>query len=218
MSSDIYALPGIFVSQVTLWDKNAPTVYHSLQLRSVVERVEGLVTVVAGADDLGATPGQFAQYSLSILNTGNGPTQYTITCESENRWIVKVGDSETSVLNLEPLSRLQFLPIPIRVRVPNDVLGSPSSGTIEDVSCTTQSVNDPSLYSIDEASVEVFESREFRTEIFSDSGISLGPLGLADDRSVLNGELVTTNLVITNEGNVPLQFTLLMYKIVGQLN
>ena len=207
VANAIYALPGIFVSQVTLWDKNSPTVYHSLQLRTVVERVEGLVTVVAGADDLGATPGQFAQYSLSILNTGNGPTQYTITCESENRWIVKVGDSETSVLNLEPLSRLQFLPIPIRVRVPNDVLGSPSSGTIEDVSCTTQSVNDPSLYSIDEASVEVFESREFRTEIFSDSGISLGPLGLADDRSVLNGELVTTNLVITNEGNVPLQFT-----------
>ncbi len=203
----IYALPGTFVSQVTLWDKNAPTVYHSLQLRSVVERVEGLVTVIAGADDLGATPGQFAQYSLSILNTGNGPTQYTISCESENRWIVKVGDSETSVLNLEPLSRLQFLPVPIRVRVPNDVLGFPSSGTIEDVSCTTQSVNDPSLFSIDEASVEVFESREFRTEIFSDSGISLGPLGLADDRSVLNGELVTTTLVITNEGNVPLQFT-----------
>ena len=203
----IYALPGTFVSQVTLWDKNAPTVYHSLQLRSVVERVEGLVTVVAGADDLGATPGQFAQYSLSILNTGNGPTQYTISCESENRWIVKVGDSETSVLNLEPLSRLQFLPVPIRVRVPNDVLGSPSSGTIEDVSCTTQSVNDPSLFSIDEASVEVFESREFSTEIFSDSGVSLGPLGLAEDRSVLNGELVATNLVITNEGNVPLQFT-----------
>ena len=203
----IYALPGTFVSQVRLWDKNAPTVYHSLQLRSVVERVEGLVTVVAGADDLGATPGQFAQYSLSILNTGNGPTQYTISCESENRWIVKVGDSETSVLNLEPLSRLQFLPVPIRVRVPNDVLGSPSSGTIEDVSCTTQSVNDPSLFSIDEASVEVFESREFSTEIFSDSGVSLGPLGLAEDRSVLNGELVATNLVITNEGNVPLQFT-----------
>jgi uncharacterized membrane protein len=203
----IYALPGTFVSQVRLWDKNAPTVYHSLQLRSVVERVEGLVTVVAGADDLGAIPGQFAQYSLSILNTGNGPTQYTISCESENRWIVKVGDSETSVLNLEPLSRLQFLPVPIRVRVPNDVLGSPSSGTIEDVSCTTQSVNDPSLFSIDEASVEVFESREFSTEIFSDSGVSLGPLGLAEDRSVLNGELVATNLVITNEGNVPLQFT-----------
>ena len=203
----IYALPGTFVSQVRLWDKNAPTVYHSLQLRSVVERVEGLVTVVAGADDLGAIPGQFAQYSLSILNTGNGPTQYKISCESENRWIVKVGDSETSVLNLEPLSRLQFLPVPIRVRVPNDVLGSPSSGTIEDVSCTTQSVNDPSLFSIEEASVEVFESREFSTEIFSDSGVSLGPLGLAEDRSVLNGELVATNLVITNEGNVPLQFT-----------
>ena len=207
IDNDIYALPGTFVSQVTLWDKNAPTVYHSMQLRAVVERVEGLVTVVAGADDLGAIPGQFAQFSLSILNTGNGPTQYTISCETENRWIIKVGDSGTSVLNLEPLSRLQFLPVPIRVRVPNDVLGSPSSGTIEDVSCTTQSVNDPSLFSTDGAQLEVFENRDFSTEIFSDIGESLGPLGLAEDRSVLNGDLVTTNLVITNEGNVLSQFT-----------
>ena len=37
VSSDIYALPGNFVSQVTLWDKNAPTVYHSMQLKTVVE-------------------------------------------------------------------------------------------------------------------------------------------------------------------------------------
>ncbi|MDC3281674.1 S8 family serine peptidase [Euryarchaeota archaeon] len=207
IENDIYALPGTFASQVTLWDKNAPTVSHSMQLRTVVERVEGLVTVVAGADDLGAIPGQFAQFSLSILNTGNGPTQYTISCETENRWIIKVGDSGTSVLNLEPLSRLQFLPIPIRVRVPNDVLGSPSSGTIEEVSCTTQSVNDPNLFTVDDALLEVFENRDFSTEIFSDIGESLGPLGLAKDRSVLNGDLVTTNLVITNEGNVLSQFT-----------
>ena len=178
-----------------------------MQLRTVVERVEGLVTVVAGADDLGAIPGQFAQFSLSILNTGNGPTQYTISCETENRWIIKVGDSGTSVLNLEPLSRLQFLPVPIRVRVPNDVLGFPSSGTIEEVSCTTQSVNDPNLFSIDDALLEVFENRDFSTEIISNIGESLGPLGLAEDRSVLNGDLVTTNLVITNEGNVLSQFT-----------
>ena len=207
VANEIYALPGTFVSQVTLWDKNAPTVSHSLQLQTVVERVEGLVTVVAGAEQLGAIPGQFAQYSLSILNTGNGPTQYTISCETDNRWIIKVGDSGTSVLNLEPLSRLQFLPVPIRIRVPDDVLGAPPSGTIEGVSCVTQSVNDPSLFSIDDASVEVFESRDFSTEIFSASGDSLGPLGLADDRPVLNGDLVTTNLVITNEGNVPSQYT-----------
>ena len=48
----------------------------------------------------------------------------------------------------------------------------------------------------------MYENRDFSTEIFSDNGESLGPLGLADDRSVLNGDLVETNLVITNEGNV----------------
>ena len=207
VDNDIYALPGEFVSQVTLWDKNAPTVYHSMQLKTVVERVEGLVTVVAGADDLGAIPGQFAQFSLSILNTGNGPTQYTISCETDNNWIIRVGDSGTSVLNLEPLSRLQFLPVPIKVRIPNEELGSPASGTIEGVSCTTQSVNDPSLFSVDTASVEVFENRDFTTEIFSEEGISLGPLGLSTDRAVLNGDLVSTNLVITNQGNVPSEYT-----------
>lgn len=207
VDNDIYALPGSFVSQITLWDKNAPTVFHSLQLKTVVERVEGLVTVIAGAEELGATPGNFAQFSLSILNTGNGPTQYTISCETENRWIIKVGESGTSVLNLEPLSRLQFLPVTIRVRVPNDILGFPTSGTIEGVSCTTQSVNDLSLFSIDEASLEVFESRDFTTEIFSQNDQSLGPLGLAENRAVLNGDLVTTKLVITNEGNVPSQYT-----------
>ena len=178
-----------------------------MQLKTVVERVEGLVTVVAGADDLGAIPGQFAQFSLSILNTGNGPTQYTISCETDNHWIIRVGDSGTSVLNLEPLSRLQFLPVPIKVRIPNDELGSPASGTIEGVSCTTQSVNDPSLFSVDSASVEVFENRDFTTEIFSEEGISLGPLGLSTDRAVLNGDLVSTNLIITNQGNVPSEYT-----------
>jgi len=207
VSNAIYALPGNFVSQVTLWDKNAPTVYHSMQLKTVVERVEGLVTVVAGADDLGAIPGQFAQFSLSILNTGNGPTQYTISCETDNHWIIKVGDSGTSVLNLEPLSRLQFLPVPIKVRIPSEELGSPASGTVEGVSCTTQSVNDPSLFSLDSATVEVFENRDFKTEIFSENGVSLGPLGLSANRQVLNGDLVTTNLVITNQGNVPSEYT-----------
>ena len=208
VDNNIYALPGTFVSQITLWDKNAPTVFHSLQLKTVVERVEGLVTVVAGAESLGAIPGNFAQFSLSILNTGNGPTGYTISCETDNRWIIKVGDSGTSVLNLEPLSRLQFLPVTIRIRVPNEILGEPSSGTLEGVTCTTQSINDPNLFLIDTASLEVFESRDFTTEIFSQSDISLGPLGLAEDRSVLNGDLVTTKLVITNEGNVPSEYTI----------
>ena len=46
-SDVIYALPGTFVSDLTLFDTSSPTVSHSIRLSAVVERVEGLFTVVA---------------------------------------------------------------------------------------------------------------------------------------------------------------------------
>ena len=69
LSSDsevVYALPGTFVSDLTLFDTNSPTVSHSIRLSAVVERVEGLFTVVAGTESLGAEPGERAVFSVSI--------------------------------------------------------------------------------------------------------------------------------------------------------
>jgi uncharacterized membrane protein len=201
-----YALPGTFVSQLNLWDKNAPTISHSIELTTEVERVEGLFTVVAGTDNLGAQPGDFAIFSLSIRNTGNGPTQYTVSCETENHWISFLGSSQSSVLTIEPLARLQFLPLPIKIKVPNDVVGLPLAGFTELVTCTTESVNDPTLTTVENATVVVFENHDFITDIY-DEGVALGAMALAAPRPVLNDEAVSTELFVSNLGNVPLQFT-----------
>ena len=51
------------------------------------------------------------------------------------------GFRNSSTITLDPLARLQFLPVPIRVRVPYIVDGLPSAGTIEDVTCVTTAIN-----------------------------------------------------------------------------
>ena len=200
-----YALPGRFVTDLILFDSMSPTISHSVRLSVDVARVEGIYTIPAGTEDLGAGPGEFAIFTLSVKNIGNGPTQYTVSCESEDRWIIHIGNSQSSTITLDPLSRLQFVPVPIRVRVPPTSAGLPA-GASNQVSCTTTSVNDPALTTTEYAQVFVLESRNFITEIFNSRGIALGPLAASDSQAVLNGELVSTNLSITNAGNVPLQF------------
>ena len=206
-SDVIYALPGTFVSDLTLFDSNSPTISHSIRLSAVVERVEGLFTVVAGTEGLGAEPGELAVFSLSIKNTGNGPTQYTVSCESTDRWTVSIGNSQSSEITLEPLSRLQFLPLPIRVRVPNAVDGNPPAGFTQEVECYTTSVMDQSLQTTESATVTVLESLDFSPELFDYDGNALGPIAVADSRPVLNGDTIVTQLLISNEGNVPMDFT-----------
>jgi uncharacterized membrane protein len=210
LSSDsevVYALPGTFVSDLTLFDTNSPTVSHSIRLSAVVERVEGLFTVVAGTESLGAEPGELAVFSLSIKNTGNGPTQYIVSCESTDRWTISIGNSQSSEITLEPLSRLQFLPLPIRVRVPHAVAGMPPAGFTQEVECTTTSVMDQNLQTIELATVTVLESFDFSPELFDSDDNALGPIAVANPRPVLNGDVIVTDLLISNDGNVPMVFT-----------
>jgi uncharacterized membrane protein len=206
-----YSLPGNYVTDLILFDKNSPTTSHSIRLTTAVDRVEGLFTVVAGEDDLGAIPGDFATFSLSIRNIGNGPTQYIINCESPNRWIIHVGDSESSELTLDPLSRLQYLPLFINVKVPKSLDEQPAAGVTEQVTCVTISILDPSIKTIEFATVEVLESKLFSTKLFDSEGYSLGPLAISSDRPVINGNTVSTDLVITNLGNVPVDFDIRVY-------
>ena len=209
-SGAVYALPGTFVTDLNLYDVNAPTVSHSMRLEAEVERVEGLYTIAAGTQELGAEPGELAIFSLSVKNTGNGPTQYRVVCDSENNWQIFVGNSQSSDVTLDPLGRLQFLPIPIKVRVPDSENGEPAAGTTEDLSCTTTSVNDPTLTTTEDATVEVFENMDFLTDIYSvdlsDEWIPLGPLAAASDRAVLNGDIIATKMVVSNDGNLPMSF------------
>ena len=209
-SGAVYALPGTFVTDLNLYDVNAPTVSHSMRLEAEVERVEGLYTIAAGTQELGAEPGELAIFSLSVKNTGNGPTQYRVVCDSENNWPIFVGNSQSSDVTLDPLGRLQFLPIPIKVRVPDSENGEPAAGTTEDLSCTTTSVNDPTLTTTEDATVVVFENMDFLTDIYSvdlsDEWTPLGPLAVATDRAVLNGDIIATKMVVSNDGNLPMSF------------
>ena len=206
-----YSLPGDYVTDILLFDKNSPTISHSIRLTTSVDRVEGLFTVVAGENDLGAIPGDFATFSLSIRNIGNGPTQYTVNCESPNRWIIHIGNSESSELTLDPLSRLQYLPLFIHVKVPKSLDEQPAAGVTEQVTCTTMSILDSSIYTIEFATVEVLESKLFSTELFDSEENTLGPLAISSDRPVINGDTVSTNLVITNLGNVLIDFDIQVY-------
>ena len=206
-SEAVYALPGTFVSDLTLYDKNAPTVSHSIRLSAVVQRVEGLYTIVAGTEDLSAEPGDTAVFTLSIKNTGNGPTQYSISCETEDRWMITIGDSESSQVTLDPLSRLQFLPMPIRIRVPDAINGFPPAGFTQNLECITSSTSDPSLQTLEGATLHVLESRDFSAQIFDSDGNPLNSQGLDEPRAVINDDFVSTDLVVKNQGNVPLDFT-----------
>ena len=200
-----FALPGLFVSEITLRDKMSPTIFHSIRLSVDIDRVEGLFTVPAGTESLGSEPNTFALFTLSVKNIGNGPTEYSISCETSDRWIIHVGSSQTSEITIGPLSRLQFVPVQIRVKVPPASSGL-SSGDTNQVTCVTTSVNDPTLFTTETAVVEVLESTEFTTQISDSAGIDFGPVAISESRAVLNGETVTTVLSISNRGNIPLDF------------
>ena len=206
-----YSLPGEYVTDLTLYDKNTPTVYHSIRLTTVVDRIEGLFTLVAGQTDLGAKPGEFGIFSLSIRNIGNGPTQYNVSCETPNRWIIHIGSSESSELTLDPLNRLQFLPLPIRVKVPKSLEEQPEAGVKEEITCITMSVADSSIYTTEWATIEVLESKIFSSNLYDDDGNPLGSVALSQPRAVINGDTISTELVITNLGNVESNFDIQAY-------
>lgn len=200
-----FALPGHFVTDLILYDKMAPTISHSVRLSVVIDRVEGLFTVPAGTEDLGAEPNEFALFTLSVRNIGNGPTEYGISCETEDRWIVHVGSSQVPEVTIGPLSRLQFVPVPIRVKVPPASSGI-LAGDTNLVTCITTSVNDPNLQTTETATVEVLESRAFSTQISDIQGNELGPVAITESRAVQNGDTISTILTISNRGNIPLNF------------
>ena len=206
LPGEIFALPGTFVTDLNLFDINAPTVNNVIRLEAEVERIEGLVTVLAGEAGAEAEPGNWASFSLAVGNDGNGPTQYDVSCSTDNSWPVNIWDSESSEILTDPIGRLLYTTLPIKIRVPQLPNGEPSAGTTETVTCTTQSVNDPSLVLYDSVTILVLANDDFHTDITSGEGVPLGPVALAPDRAVLNGEMVSTLLEVSNDGNIPMTF------------
>jgi hypothetical protein len=226
LSTFKYALPGTYIVDVLAFYRTNPTVSHSVRLELEVLRVEGIQTILAGDVDLGAKPGDFASFSLSVLNTGNGDTVYEISCDTPNRWQIELGSGNSSSLTLEPLARMQFLPVQVRVRVPNIVNGLPAAGTVEDVTCVTSSLVDPTKSTTESPvdGVEVWVSREFSVDLYGTDGSALGPAATAPDTIALNGDQINHSLVIENLGNIeitlevrasPAQATWAMQMTVG---
>ena len=204
-SDSIYAIPGTFVSDIRIFDKNAPTIFHNIRLSIEVARVEGIYTVSAGTSGLGAEPGEIAEYSISVKNIGNGPTLYSISCETTNRWVVQVHDGQSSEMVIGPVLRQEFRTVDIRIIVPQSSLEF-GAGFKEYIECLIVSVNDQSVSSIENALVEVMESMDFETELFDSNNQAIGPSALAETISVKNGDYVASQLNITNFGNVNLEF------------
>ena len=119
----VFALPGTYIVDLTMYDRNSPLVSYTLRLTVEVERVEGLNTVIAGDQGLAGKPGDTVGYTITIRNSGNGPTVFTVSCENNLRWPIELGNGNTSSIELDPLSRLQFIGLSVRNRYSSSIHG-----------------------------------------------------------------------------------------------
>lgn len=200
----LYALPGTYVVDLTAWYRSSPVVSHTIRLTIVIEDVTGMITSLAGVSGLAAAPGEEATFSVSVMNPGNSPATFNISCETPNRWQIALGDGNSSTISLEPLSRLQYLSVGVRLTVPAVSGGHPLAGVVESVTCTTYHSGDSSLSEVDSTTITVSTLEAFETELFSSSGNPVGPAGNALDEAVDNGQDLNLTLTVSNEGNVPI--------------
>ncbi|MDP7042875.1 MAG: S8 family serine peptidase [Candidatus Thalassarchaeaceae archaeon] len=200
----VYALPGTYVVDITAWYRSSPIVSHTVRITIIVEDVDGMITALAGVSGITAIPGDEATFAISVMNPGNSPSVYNVSCETPNRWAVAVGDGNSSTITLEPLLRLQYLSIAIRVKVPPVVDGHPYAGVEEGVSCTTSHTGNPSLTQVDSTVITVARLDKFGTDLYSSSGVPVGAAGNALDEAVDNGQHLNLTLTVSNLGNVPI--------------
>ncbi len=197
----IFALPGTHIVDLTMYDRNAPLVSYTIRLTIDVERVEGLDTVIAGDQGIAGKPGETVGYTITVRNSGNGPTIYTVDCENDLRWPIELGNGNTSSIELDPLNRLQFIGLSVRVIIPQAFMGVPAAGSSSSVTCTISSTIDSSITSTEVSTIGVLESKAYSVDIYEDDGAPIGPSGLAIQRAVLNDEIVNTTIEIENIGN-----------------
>ena len=202
-----YALPGTYVIDITAWYRSNPVVSHTVRITIVVEDVQAMLTSLAGVSGLSAQPGEEAAFAVSVMNPGNSPTTYNMSCETPNRWPVALGNGNSSSVTLEPLSRLQYLSVAVRVTVPSVADGHPHAGVVEGISCVTTHTGNPAITRTDSTSIAVAVLEEFSTQLYSSSGDDVGPTGSGDGEAVDNSQKLNLTLDVVNEGNVPISLT-----------
>jgi len=201
MDEPRYARSGVFVVDVTVSYQSQPTVAHTQRLTITVDTIDDVNVVAAGTNGLEAEPGESTAFSISVMNTGNAPSQYQVDCVSENRWQVMLGGSNSSSLQFEPLDIREYLPMPIRIFVPPVAQGLPLAGSTDTVTCWVTSLTDSSMNHTEVVIVEVLPQRNFKTDLNDDFG-PIGPSAIAKNIAVDGGQQIHLNLTIENTGNL----------------
>ena len=196
-----YVRAGTYVVEVTARYEFQPTVAHTQRIMLIVPQVDQVQVVAAGTSGLEAQPGSSSFFSISVRNTGNAPAQYSVECESQSRWQLMLGGSNSSRLDFEPLNILEYLPMSIRIIVPLVANGAPAAGDVDNVTCYVTSSTDPLMNFTETVSIVVLPQESFTVEVTDDDG-PLGPSQLADDISVDSGQRVHLNVSVENTGNI----------------
>lgn len=208
----ILAAPGTYVVDVDAWYRAQPLVRHSVRLSVTIEQVAEMDVAIAGTTGLSAQPGSWAEFSFSVRNSGNGPNSYQLGCETESRWRTELGEPGESVssnITLEPLERLEYLPVKVRVQVPPLVGGQPAAGETESVSCVAiDPISGERV--VETASIEVDEFIDFSTDLYDAAAVAIGPVASARDVVLSSGDRTNLSLELHNDGNIAIDLTVLL--------
>ena len=199
-SAPRYARAGTFVIDVTARYQSQPTVSHTQRITIVVPEVNAVNIGAAGITGLSAVPGDSTGFVISVMNIGNTPGQYVVSCTSENRWQVMLGSSNSSTLEFEPLNIKESLPMYIRIFVPPVSNGAPIAGSTDTVTCWVNSLSDAEMNFTQSVDVLVLAQESFGSDLYDDDG-PLGPSAINRNVMVDTGEQVSLNLTIENTGN-----------------
>ena len=202
-SSPRYARAGTFVVDIIARYQAQPTVSHTQRVTIVVPEVNAVNIGAAGITGLSAAPGDSTGFVISVMNIGNTPGQYTVSCTSENRWQVMLGSSNSSTLEFEPLNIKESLPMYIRIFVPPVSNGVPVSGSSDTVTCWVNSQNDATMNFTQSVDVLVLPQESFDSDLYDDIG-AIGPSAINRNVLVDTGEQVSLNLTVQNTGNTAL--------------
>ncbi len=202
-SAPRYARAGTFVVDIIARYQAQPTVSHTQRVTIVVPEVNAVNIGAAGVTGLSAAPGDSTGFVISVMNIGNTPGQYTVSCSSENRWQVMLGGSNSSTLEFEPLNIKESLPMYIRIFVPPVSNGVPVSGSTDTVTCWVNSQNDPTMNFTQSVDVLVLPQESFESDLYDDLG-AIGPSAINRNVLVDTGEQVSLNLTVENTGNTAL--------------
>jgi hypothetical protein len=164
-STPRYARAGTFVVDVTARYQDNPTVAHTQRLTFVIEQLDEVLITPLGTEGLEAQPGDSAGFRISVANIGNSPAQYSISCESENRWQIMLKDTNSSTLEIEAIGIREYRAIKIDLFVPPVVNGVPLTGSTDTVTCYVTSGADASMNFSESATITVLPQQSFDADL-----------------------------------------------------